>query len=103
MPGLKPITFELDELGSMIGRCSDCRIQLQLPHVSRMHARVSRFDEEFLIEDLESTNGTFVNGVRIHKCVLRNNDQIQIGEAKILYIEALLSKNGCSVGGEETG
>jgi hypothetical protein len=86
-PGLKPIKVELDEQQTVLGRGPGCRIQLQLSNVSRLHARVSRLDEEYLLEDLESTNGTFVNGVRIHKCVLRNNDQIQMGDTKILYVE----------------
>ena len=32
-------------------------------------------------------NGTYVNGIRVLKCILRNNDQIDIGEAKIVFIE----------------
>jgi pSer/pThr/pTyr-binding forkhead associated (FHA) protein len=86
-PGVEPTLVELDDQETTIGRTSDCRIQLQLSNVSRLHARITYRNDEYLIEDLGSTNGTFVNNVRILKCVLRNNDQILIGDSKILFFE----------------
>jgi hypothetical protein len=91
-PGLKSISVELDEEDSVIGRGTDCRIQLQLPNISRLHARIAYRDEEYFIQDLESTNGTLLNGVRVHKCVLRNNDQIQIGDARLIFLEEKVRK-----------
>lgn len=41
------------------------------------------FDD--IIEDLNSTNGTYVNGVRVNRCILRHNDLIRIGDATILF------------------
>lgn len=87
LPGLRSISVELDKQEALIGRSSSCRIQLQFPDVSRLHARLTYHNEEYLIEDLGSTNGTYVNGVLVEKCVLRNNDQIQIGDAMILFVE----------------
>jgi len=91
-PGLKTTRVELAEEDTFIGRGSLCRVQLQFENTSRLHARITFRDEEYYIEDLESTNGTLVNGVQVQKCVLRTNDQIQIGDAKILFMEGKLRK-----------
>jgi pSer/pThr/pTyr-binding forkhead associated (FHA) protein len=90
--GLKTTRVELEEEDTFIGRGSQCRVQLQFENTSRLHARITFRDEEYCIEDLDSTNGTFVNGVKVRKCVLRNNDQIQIGDAKILFMEGRIRK-----------
>lgn len=86
-PGIEPTAVDLDEHETIVGRTSECRIQLQLPNVSRLHARITYRNDEYLIEDLGSTNGTFVNSVRIQRCILRNNDQILIGDSKIIFSE----------------
>ncbi len=87
--GLKnyPVGVELGEEEMRIGRGDDCGLKLPLHGVSRQHARVYFRNEEYYIEDLESTNGTYVNSIRVSRCVLRNNDQIEIGQAKIFFIE----------------
>ena len=79
--------FELGERAVVIGRSTECDIQLGIQNVSRKHAHVSLHNEEYLIEDLGSTNGVFVNGIKIVKCVLRNNDQIEIGGVKLVFNE----------------
>jgi pSer/pThr/pTyr-binding forkhead associated (FHA) protein len=78
---------ELGEVEVELGRSSDCQVQLLLGNVSRRHSRIRFFNDEYHLEDIGSTNGTFVNGVKVLKCVLRNNDVIEIGEAKILFVE----------------
>jgi len=55
--------------------------------ISRKHALISFHNEEYYIKDLDSKNGTFLNGVRIAKCVLRNKDQIDIAGVKIIFNE----------------
>jgi hypothetical protein len=81
---------EVVELGqgeAVIGRMPGCTIRLSSTNVSRRHARVIFRNEEYHIEDLGSTNGTYVNGIRVAKCALRSNDQIDIGGVKILFTE----------------
>ena len=85
--GAKSKLIELGEEELTIGRSPECGIQLRRTMVSRQHARISFRNEEYHLEDLGSTNGTYVNGIKIVKCVLRNNDQIDIGGAKILFTE----------------
>lgn len=86
-PGQNPLKISLSENDMVIGRDPDCAVQIALSNVSRHHARLIYDGEEYVIEDLNSTNGTFVNGVKISRCILRNNDQIRIGEAKILFVQ----------------
>ena len=92
-PGMKSVRVEMDRGETILGRGSECRVQLKLPGVSRLHSRVTYRDEEYTVEDLGSTNGTYVNGVRVQRCVLRNNDQIQIDDANILFIEEKIRKD----------
>ena len=54
--------------------------------VSQKHATVTRLDgERFILEDLESTNGTFVNGERIEQAPLRSGDLIKIGRSLLIF------------------
>jgi pSer/pThr/pTyr-binding forkhead associated (FHA) protein len=77
----------LGEEDITIGRTSECDIQILANNVSRRHARISYSNEEYRIEDLGSTNGIFVNGVKVEKCILRKHDVLEIGGIKILFIE----------------
>jgi len=79
--------IELGEEEVIIGRTPECGICLSIENVSRRHSRVIFRNEEYFVEDLGSTNGTYVNGIKIVKCVLRNSDQINIGRVKILFTE----------------
>lgn len=79
--------IELGEEEVIIGRTPECGICLSIENVSRRHARVIFRNEEYFVEDLGSTNGTHVNGIKIVKCVLRNSDQINIGGVKILFTD----------------
>ena len=86
-PGLKPFKLPLAKSEVIIGRDAGCHIQLPLTNVSRTHSKLSGNGEEYRVDDLNSTNGTYVNGVKVSGCILRNNDLIRIGECKILFIQ----------------
>ena len=82
------VEIELNEESSIVlGRSASCEMHLPLANISRRHSRVFCSNAEYYVEDNGSTNGTYVNGTRIKKCVLRNGDQIEIGEAKIIFVE----------------
>jgi hypothetical protein len=83
-------TLYLTEDNALIGREDQCDIRLLDQSISRKHARIIFQNEEFIIEDLDSTNGTYVNGIRIVKCVLRQNDMIQVGDVKMVFSEEVL-------------
>jgi pSer/pThr/pTyr-binding forkhead associated (FHA) protein len=85
--GEKKERIYLGENEVVIGRIPDCDIQLLIDNVSRMHARIIYRNEEYQIEDLDSMNGVYVNGIKVEKCILREHDIIEIGGVKILFVE----------------
>jgi hypothetical protein len=83
--GELPTIFDLGEKGVQIGRISDNDIVLPDPNVSRMHARVEKRDGSYLITDLESTNGTWVNEKRVGSARLSENDVIRLGSTRFIF------------------
>jgi pSer/pThr/pTyr-binding forkhead associated (FHA) protein len=63
-----------------IGRAHTNHIVLKEARISRQHAIIRQAGKEFVIEDLQSSNGVYVNGERLKEHVLTNGDQIQIGD-----------------------
>ncbi len=79
---------ELGENPVRIGRLPDCTIPLSDSQSSRHHAEVRRTDGGFVVADLDSLNGTTVNGVVIREKQLEDGDVITIGETAIRYEES---------------
>ncbi len=77
--------FELDETTVRLGRDSSSPIQLHDTEVSRQHAEIRRTQGSFTLSDLDSSNGTFVNGKRVRQHLLVSGDQIQIGKTLMLF------------------
>jgi two-component system, cell cycle response regulator len=71
---------------TVLGRSSKCDIQLDQESVSRNHARISRERSGYVIRDLGSTNGTYVNDEVIDEVVLRDGDQIKVGRTIFKFI-----------------
>ena len=61
------VQIELGKDEVIIGRVPDCDLQLLVENVSRKHARILYANEEYQIEDLNSTNGVYVNGIKVEK------------------------------------
>lgn len=59
-----------------VGRSPECDIHVDHPGLSRLHARLVPTDDGVLVEDLDSTNGIFVNDRRVRRHVLRIGDEI---------------------------
>jgi len=63
-----------------VGRSATCQITIDDTFVSQVHARIDQRDAEVVVEDLGSTNGTFVNGNRLGAPVtMRIGDRVQFG------------------------
>jgi pSer/pThr/pTyr-binding forkhead associated (FHA) protein len=79
-------TFELDEPVITIGRLPENTISIANMGVSRRHARIEEdTDRKLIITDLNSLNGTFINGKKAKKSPLNHGDKIAIGKYTIIY------------------
>lgn len=78
-------TFSLFEVTS-IGRSDECDIVIESPYVSARHALIKKRGKRFYIEDLNSTNGTFVNGKRVKVARIKNGDIITLGDVDLKFI-----------------
>jgi DNA-binding NtrC family response regulator len=63
----------------LVGKSPACTVRLTDPRVSRRHAALDVAGSELRLVDLESTNGTFVNGVRVVEALLRGGEVITLG------------------------
>lgn len=99
LPGAKPRTayvlvvlngapFSTIELGPDpidIGRAEGCAVRLDVPSLSRRHAILQWNGETHVLTDLNSSNGTRVNGVRVTAHALGHRDRIALGDALFTY------------------
>lgn len=80
--------FRLDAERVVIGRRSDADIVLSHYQTSRQHAQIAREADSWVLTDLKSTHGTFLNATRIESHVLQAGDQIRLGRegVELLYL-----------------
>jgi hypothetical protein len=77
---VQPHMLVLDDQECTIGRDPGCRVVVSRIDVSRIHARIFREGGRYMLADLDSSNGTYVNGRRISGSQqLQNDDQISVG------------------------
>jgi predicted component of type VI protein secretion system len=81
---IKEIPFEKESLS--VGRKPDNDIVVDNPAISGHHCRILRQGDGYYVEDLDSTNGTYVNEKRVKKTGLRNNDVIGIAKHALVFI-----------------
>ena len=76
--------FKLEDGETVLGRSHRADIKLDDDSISRMHAKLVLSENDVHVEDLNSSNGTMVNGERIAYQNLRDGDKIRLGETTIL-------------------
>ncbi len=81
----------------LIGRSSDLDMVLVEDMVSRKHARISMQSDQIWIEDLGSTNGTFVNGEKIKRARLKEGDRVLIGTSILKLMAGDAPRDGQDV------
>ena len=82
---------------TLIGRDTDNDIYLKNPSVSRKQAKIIKQGKAFYVEDMGSTNGTFVNGGLVSwKTGLNDNDKIAVGKYILIFKEKSKEKKGKS-------
>jgi pSer/pThr/pTyr-binding forkhead associated (FHA) protein len=97
---IKEIPLEKDIIS--IGRKVENDIQIDNLAVSGFHARIGREGARIFIEDLNSLNGTFVNGMKVSKYALNNGDVVLIGTHTLDFViskEAKIEKNDFQIQG----
>jgi len=74
----------------VIGRALSAEITIDHQSISRRHCRIARLEddenERFRISDMGSTNGTFVNSVKVDSALLTNGDRIQVGDVVMKFL-----------------
>jgi Nif-specific regulatory protein len=83
---LKGQTFRLGEGELSIGRLSSNELQVTDIAASRRHCVIRREDGHFKVHDLESRNGSFVNGVPIKERLLEHGDRIEVGSSLFVFL-----------------
>lgn len=92
------VTFPLEGDQLTIGRDSTNGVAINDAEVSRKHARLMFQGGKYVLEDLGSTNGTFVNGQRLSgPVVLKSGDVVSLGEQIVLMYDAISADAGATV------
>ena len=76
---------EVDKRRVVIGRSKECEIKLSDPNISRRHAEVRQEGSAYWLVDLDSTNGSAVNGHRTARAKLESGDTITVGSTDLLF------------------
>lgn len=77
--------FKIIKDETTIGREPENDIVIPNPTVSRFHAKITRSEDKYFIEDLGSANGTMVNGIRVTKELLHDGDIVQLGDVVLVF------------------
>ena len=78
-------SFELSGVELTVGRLDDNLVQIEHASVSGHHALLSLDEQDYVLKDLDSTNGSRVNGEKIATQKLRRNDMVRLGNIELLY------------------
>ena len=88
--------YSLDSDITTIGRNPQCDIFLNDMTVSREHAEIKRHADAFIINDLQSFNGIWINNRTVQEHALRSGDYVQIGKYDFIYEESADAEGGAS-------
>ena len=83
--GTPPTLLTLTESEYLVGRQAENNIKISDLGVSGFHARIFRGGEGYMIEDLKSRNGVFINGSKVTMSPLRSGDTIRMGSTDVKY------------------
>ncbi len=93
---LKGNVFTFEDLPVVIGRETSATLCVADASVSRRHSQIEREAEHFVIEDLESLNGTFVNDVPVKRRKLQHGDRVRIGDSQFIFLTHEADMNSSS-------
>ncbi len=72
----------------LVGRDETCDIQIRAKSVSREHCTIEREGQDFVLRDLGSTGGTFLDGQRVDRVQLRHGIAVTVGPAVLKFFES---------------
>ncbi|MDZ7814642.1 MAG: FHA domain-containing protein [Planctomycetota bacterium] len=81
----KGTIYQIEDVGIVIGKASECDIQLYDAMVEQMHARIYRMGEMYFIRNLAESGSTYVNDEQITEELLREGDQIRVGSTGLAF------------------
>jgi serine phosphatase RsbU (regulator of sigma subunit) len=85
-PLFSPFRQPLEGTAVSIGRASDCSIPIKDRYLSRKHAEIVSVGSGWMLKDLGSANGTYLNGTRVERDeVLKTGDRIRLGDTEIVF------------------
>jgi sigma-B regulation protein RsbU (phosphoserine phosphatase) len=85
-PLFSPVRHELEGPAVSIGRASDCGIPIKDRYLSRKHAEIIVIGTHWVLKDLGSANGTYLNGARVERDEnLKTGDRIRLGDTEIVF------------------
>lgn len=96
----KPATTLLKQSTVVFGRGDQCTTVLSGHRISRRHAEIRRSGPLNILIDLASTNGVFVNGKRVDRAVLKENDVVRLGDCVGVFATATTTANAAEAFGE---
>jgi hypothetical protein len=85
LPGFPPVEHVLRDETVTVGRMKGNSIALDDASISLSHAKITRFGADFYLKDLNSTNGTMLNGQSVSEARLGDGDQLQFGDVIALF------------------
>jgi pSer/pThr/pTyr-binding forkhead associated (FHA) protein len=71
-----------------IGRSTGAEFIVEAPLVSRLHCQITSTADALHVKDLDSTNGTFVNGTRVTTSPLREGDRLTVGRVEFTVVKS---------------
>ena len=81
---LKGSVFNIEDVPVVIGRETSATLCIADASVSRRHSQIEKENSQFVIQDLESLNGTFINDVPVKRRKLQHGDRVRIGETLVI-------------------
>ena len=81
-------SYAIEGAKAVLGRSKDCDVQVEDANVSRRHAELRREGSTWWLVDLDSTNGTELNGKRVKKAKLSEGDTITLGATDLVFGKA---------------
>lgn len=85
--------FYLSHKTHVMGRSLDADISLPDDSISRQHAQVLWRNEQYILLDLGSKNGTFLNGTSVHECPLHTGDELSLGNHTLQFLLEAVRNN----------